>query len=100
MPSLLLQFDAEPPAELFKDARGGTERLEILKQFYAVKKKNLRTKLQDKAVEVTDLGAMGSVVVSGSPVALAELTRPGGDLERLGVTVAEEAEFLPLGSVR
>jgi hypothetical protein len=94
--SLFLQFNAEPPAELFRSARGGAERLRVLREFYAPLKKQLRAALDGLPVEVKDLEAMGAVVVRGAPGTLDRLTRPGGVLNSVDVSIAEDAEFVPL----
>ena len=78
MSSLLLQFKAEPPAEIFAQARGGAQRLEILRRFYERLKRGLRLELGKYPVEVTDLDAMGAVVVRGPPGTLKQTHAPRG----------------------
>lgn len=96
MASVLVQFNAQPPAALFANAAGGAARLAILKNFYADLKARLRAKLAGRSVVVTDLDATGSVVLNGDQAVLDDLTRPGGDLEELDVTIAPNLTFVPL----
>jgi hypothetical protein len=96
MRSLLIQFNAAPPSELFRNVRGGAERLQRLQEFYAPLKNWLRFQLRDYPVEVNDLEAIGAVVVTGSAGTLDGLTRPGGALDSSDISVAENVDFLPL----
>jgi hypothetical protein len=94
--SLLLQFNVEPPAEMFRHVHGGAERLKLLQEFYAPLKRRLCSTLRDYPVQVNDLEATGSVVVSGAAGALDGLTGPGGALESFDVSIAENVDFVPL----
>lgn len=90
MPSLLLQFNAEPPDELFVLARGAGERLKVLRDFYDVPKRRLRERLCEYPVDIQDLEALGAVVVTGTPGTLERVTRALDDLD---VSVADDATF-------
>lgn len=95
MASILLQFNSEPSPEWFAQAKSAVERLEAMQRFYSLLKARLRKKLSEYQVQIVDLDSLGAVVVTGSAEEIACLTRPG-ELDSFGVTVAEEADFVPL----
>ena len=92
VPSLLLQFTEQPPLEMLQGARGRSEKLRILQEFYEPRKSRLHTLLRRFPVEWNDLEALGAVIVRGEATALEELMADS-ELGRVGVCVTQDGEF-------
>lgn len=93
VPSLLLQFKDPPPSDLLQGARGRSEKLRVLQEFYEPRKIRLHTFLQKFDVKWNDLEALGAVIVHGDASALEELTSDS-ELAQVGVFVTEGGEFI------
>jgi len=99
--SLMLQWTEVPQPALFTDAKDKRARLQVLADFYRVRKESaLRNLAAEDNLTVRDLPNSGSIILTGPVSKLRTLVGKGSFLERLeGVEVLPNIQYQALASV-
>lgn len=97
MSEFMITFDRVPPADFFEGAVDQASRIRLLRFFHAPVRSRLDRILSRFDVSVTELEAIGAMIVRGSQETLA-MVRADDEFKHAGVTVSEDVRFVTLRS--